>query len=339
MKWWWRYGQETPNLWKEVVNAKYGKLDNWCTKKNTAPHGVGPWKYINNMKDDFFQEVSFRIGNGTSVKFWKDKWLLNIPLKDSHPRLFLIATEPDSTVASNRDGNIWDIRFRRNLQDWELGEIFDLFKSLERFPVNSQTPDSLKWGESSKGVFSVKASYNRMNTIDVLTDPWPWKLIWKTKLPTKIKCFTWTALKNATLTLDNFKKKKIHLVNRCYMCQKESESVNHLFLHCPVAADLWHMFTAILGISWTIPYCLKGAVESWSLWKMNETINKIWQMIPACIFWCLWIERNSRCFDGTSTPNCSLKSKCLVNLFSWSNLSPVNDVIPLLDFIGSLSVA
>ncbi|KAG5596561.1 hypothetical protein H5410_037793, partial [Solanum commersonii] len=34
-------------------------------------------------------------------------------------------------------------------------------------------------------------------------------------------------------------------------------------------------------------------------------------------------KRNNRCIDGTSTPNCALKSKCLVNFFSWSKLSPI----------------
>ncbi|KAG5619307.1 hypothetical protein H5410_019131 [Solanum commersonii] len=68
MKWWWRYAQEPASLWKEVVTAKYGSQDKRNTKQNRAPHGVGPWKYDNNLKDEFFQEVSFRTGNGNTVK-------------------------------------------------------------------------------------------------------------------------------------------------------------------------------------------------------------------------------------------------------------------------------
>lgn len=85
MKWWWRYGQETTSLWKEVVNAKYGKQDHWRTKQNRAAHGVGPWKHIHKLKDEFFQDVSFKVGNGNFVSFWKDKWLNNHILKDTHP--------------------------------------------------------------------------------------------------------------------------------------------------------------------------------------------------------------------------------------------------------------
>lgn len=49
------------------MNAKYGRKDIWSTKQNNDPKGVGPWKYINKLREDFFLEVSFRIGNGTSV--------------------------------------------------------------------------------------------------------------------------------------------------------------------------------------------------------------------------------------------------------------------------------
>lgn len=77
-----------------------------------------------------------KVGNDTCVKFWKDRWLLNLPLKESHPKLLLITTYPNSTVARKRDGNIWDLHFRINLQDWEYGELFDLYNLLEGLSMN-----------------------------------------------------------------------------------------------------------------------------------------------------------------------------------------------------------
>ncbi|CAN4110287.1 unnamed protein product [Withania somnifera] len=123
------------------------------------------------------------------------------------------------------------------------------------------------------------------------------------------------------------------------MCHLKEETVNHLFLHCLVAANIWSMYFAVIGISLSTPATVKDAVGSWSSRKVDKSIKKIWQMVPACIFWSIWMERNNRCFDRTSTPNYSLKSKSLMNLFSWSNLSPINDVNSLLDFNSSLSMA
>lgn len=36
-----------------------------------------------------------------------------------------------------------------------------------------------------------------------MIDQWLWKLSWKTKIPTKVKCFSWATLKDAILTQDN----------------------------------------------------------------------------------------------------------------------------------------
>lgn len=92
-------------LWKEVVAAKHGKLNHWCTKQSRTPYGVGPWKHISKLWEEFLQEVSFKVTNGLKVKFWKDRWLGNFILKDLYPSLFLIACNADSTVAQNREGN------------------------------------------------------------------------------------------------------------------------------------------------------------------------------------------------------------------------------------------
>ncbi|KAG5576514.1 hypothetical protein H5410_056648 [Solanum commersonii] len=54
-------------------------------------------------------------------------------------------------------------------------------------------------------------------------------------------------------------------------------------------------------------------------------------MILGVIFWCLWTERNKRCFDGISTSRNLLRG-CLVSLFSWSKLTPVNNLELFLDF-------
>jgi len=53
MKWLCRYGQSDYALQKQVVRANHGSLDNWCIKLSMASHGIGLWKYIRNIWDDF----------------------------------------------------------------------------------------------------------------------------------------------------------------------------------------------------------------------------------------------------------------------------------------------
>ena len=145
----------------------------------------------------------------------------------------------------------------------------------------------------------------------------------------------WIALNESCLTQNNLNRRGFQLVNRCYLCMENEETVNHLFLHCPVATNLWNMFYCLSGLKWVMPQNLRDAQMSWSLWRVDKTIKKIWLMISAAIFWCLWNERNCRCFDGISTPNHFLKAKCLLNLFCWTKLANVISTDQLMDFVSS----
>ena len=42
------------------------------------------------------------------------------------------------------------------------------------------------------------------------------------------------------------------------MCKCNGESIDHLFLHCPIAKDLWFMVLGLFGVSWVSP---KNVVE------------------------------------------------------------------------------
>lgn len=155
-------------------------------------------------------------------------------------------------------------------------------------------------------------------------------------MPPKVSCFCWVALYEACLTQNNLSKRKIQIVNICYMYLKHSESVKHLFLHCTVGAAVWNMFFAIFGLTWVMPNTIKDAYVSWCQWRVGKSIKKIWSMVPASIFWCLWNERNRRCFDGIATPVHILKAKCLMYLFSWLNQAPISSCEQFLDGVCSL---
>ncbi|WMV29386.1 hypothetical protein MTR67_022771, partial [Solanum verrucosum] len=274
------YGTEDIGLWKEVIKAKHGELTHWSTNVSADAYGVGLWKSISKLWPDFAGNVTFRVGNGSHIKFWKDIWLGDTTLGEEFPSLHLIAAEPNSTIASNRSDDIWDLRFRRNLNDWELNDIFALFAKLQPFSFSPQEPDRLKWGNSRKGHYTVKEGYHSLCSRNSMIDKWSWKHIWKTKLPTKVICFSWTALHNSCLSQDNISKRKFQLVNRCYFCHKHTESVNHLLLHCPAASDLWNMFCCFFGLSWVMPFSVRDALERWS----SRDVDKAIKTLPSMFF-------------------------------------------------------
>ena len=70
----------------------------------------------------------------------------------------------------------------------------------------------------------------------------PWKSIWKQKIPYRVAFLFRTVAWGKCLTIDNLRKMKVLMLDYCYMCKCNGELVDHLFLHCPVAMDLWSAY-------------------------------------------------------------------------------------------------
>lgn len=108
-------------------------------------------------------------------------------------------------------------------------------------------------------------------------------------MPRKISAFCSLALKDACLPQDSLKRRKFHQPNRCYMCLNSSESVNHLFLHCPVASEIWSMYLSLFGLQWVIPSSIREIIVRWNFWLFDKSFKRIWSKVPTTILWCLWI--------------------------------------------------
>ncbi|CAN4122517.1 unnamed protein product [Withania somnifera] len=296
------------------LGTKFKSTDIW----NRRTTWVGAWKFISSLQEEFFQKVSYKAYNGAHKSFWLDQWLGNTTLKNDFRRLYQIASNREATIAQYREGNIRNPTFRRNLQDWELNDLLLLLDS-----------DEILWCSFGAGTYTVKDFYRLVCSQNSQIELWPWKHIWKTRQPLKVTCFTWTALSEVSLTQDNLGKRCIH-----------NETVNHLFLHCPVSASIWLFFLSMFGLHWVMPGRIKDAYNSWISWRVGKSIKRIWTtMIPAVIFCSIWTERNHRHFDGISTPRSFLKATCLETLFNWHTLSPVNNVNYFLDFVSSLTLS
>ncbi|WMV49964.1 hypothetical protein MTR67_043349 [Solanum verrucosum] len=83
-------------------------------------------------------------------EIWNGGWLGNFILKELYPILFLIARDLDSTVAQNREVNQWNLLFRRNFNDWELGSLCELIGRLEGYNKNPQAPNIICWGRRQR---------------------------------------------------------------------------------------------------------------------------------------------------------------------------------------------
>ena len=72
------------------------------------------------------------MGDGTRIRFWHDKWIGYNTLKSLYPELYVFSTDKESCISEVlwllEGGNvrIWDLRFYREFQDWELVASYSL---------------------------------------------------------------------------------------------------------------------------------------------------------------------------------------------------------------------
>ena len=100
------------------------------------------------------------------------------------------------------------------------------------------------------------------------------------------------------------------------MCKSNSELVDHLFLHCPIAMDLWSMVLGLFGVSWVMPHTVLGLLGWWQGSFGRHWNGYIWSIVPHGLMWSLWRERNSR-FEDIERSISDLKLFFFRTLLDW----------------------
>ena len=144
----------------------------------------------------------------------------------------------------------------------------------------------------------------------------------------------WTAALGKILTTDNLRKKRIIIVDWCCMCKGGGEAVNHLLLHCEVARALWNEVFQRMDLAWVMPESVVDILACWTFIRGGHQIKEIWKMIPICIMWCLWQERNERTFEDKERSMEELKIFFFRTLCTWAIAVDFNGM-ELHDFLVS----
>jgi hypothetical protein len=340
-KWLWRFAHEEGAWWRSVLVAKYGSVwGGWRSGAISSSHGVGLWKFICMGWQNFRRFIKFDPGEGSKIRFWDDVWCGDRALKEAFPGLYSIACLKEASMADNmeRSSNSiqWNIQFSRLIHDWEVEELATFYKCLYDCKLRGEGIDKLWWVPSRKGLFEVKSFYRALSPRGLRS--FPWKSVWRSKAPPRVAFFVWTAAHSKILTLDNLGRRGLVVVNRCWLCETEGESVDHLLLHCAAARGLWSAFFARFGLCWVMPRSVQEFLASW--WTRGRSSSAIvWKMVPHCILWCIWRERNNRCFEDTSRSQEELLHFFLVTLFSWTTGWLAPQVISFVDFLSFFSLS
>ena len=203
MKWLLKFNNGEHTYWKKVIKAKCEEEDNWMTKEVTTAYGVSVWRSIRSLCSEFKANTQMKVRNGEKTEFWKDVWHEVGKLEALYPDIYYLQKK---TIVDHWTPQGWNFIFRRQLNDWEIQRVADFFNTIGQFNGLEGDRDILLWKGNRKGNFKVGYAYNWLNHTNQPQSNWPWRGIWKSKIPLKVACFVWLLAKEYVLTQDNLKK-------------------------------------------------------------------------------------------------------------------------------------
>ena len=121
--------------------------------------------------------------------------------------------------------------------------------------------------------------------------------------------------------------------NRCFLCEEDEETINHLLIYRRSAKMLRDLLLSIGGISWVFPRSVLHTLLAWQGITVGKKRKKIWTAAPLCLFWTIWRARNRLTFENKVTSAQRIKIIFISNLWSWANLFGNNTTNSVLDFL------
>jgi hypothetical protein len=203
----------------------------------------------------------------------------------------------------------------------------------------SHTPSSdndVLWWRLKKNVcFDIRSYYYAIR--DSPMRAFPWKCVWRSKAPRRVCFFVWSVAWGRILTCDNLIKRGYTMTSWYCMCQCDGETVDHLLLHCKIAGVLWNYVFQSFGLQWVFPNRLVDLLFGW--WNLlGKHTSEIWNLIPPCLLWTVWRERNCRIFEDTEKSPSQLLDCFASLLFEWSRAWGFTTSTTIVQFISSLSL-
>jgi hypothetical protein len=176
-----------------------------------------------------------------------------------------------------------NIAFRRSLMGANLQTWHEVVAMVADLHLTNQR-DCFMWRLHQNGFFSV-------NSYDTL--------IWKLKLPLKIKVFMWYLYKGVILTKDNLARRQWQGDRKCCF-YSSNESIQHLLFDCHYVKFMWKIVHVSLNL--IPPTSVHNLFTGW-LEGINRKLKSQIFVGASAICWVIWLAQNGIAFDKVIAPS------------------------------------
>lgn len=295
----WRMFQNDKGLWATMFSEKYLKDGSIFNSHYAPPNDCSSiWRGVVYGAKLIRDNLKWRVGDGSTIKFWYDHWL--------GPEALIQHALPNATI--NRNAVIRDFW---GDDGWNLPLLSaavpaEIISQILNVPTGFDDcgRDTLIWGATSNGQFSVKSAYNSSFDFSSSSNP-QWQFIWNLKIPPKLKTFLWTMLHRKLLTNVQRVTRKFSNDASCPICHSSDETLLHLFRDCPRAANIWRAFPMPSSISSSFSLDWTSWINAQLHCHSVVTDGFKWCNLFVFVCWYIWKWRNKQVFDSNFVmPTC-----------------------------------
>lgn len=324
-KWWWRFKTEPDKLWRKVIWSFHHTSRSW----NFIPRRMsisGPWKHICKISDNLLEagfnlQGSFHVTPSlqSNLLFWFDPWLLDIPLRFQFPNLFQVEAAKlcllKDRINNNNDGRLFQFHWTRQLTHSEHSEVLEMIDLISSITWAGEE-DLWKNDVCNLGKFSVKLLRSKIresNEVHLVNS-----LTWSKWLPLKVNFLLWRVWLNRLPTKDNLSKRNVILSsNLCNVCGSRNETLDHIFVECELALQIWEFVFFWCKIRFPSSISAKDLPLMANQLRGNKDWKQGVHMIIATTIWCIWRNRNGAVFKSESRPLTSIKDEITSLSYLW----------------------
>lgn len=179
------------------------------------------WQSIIKGKNILASGIQWKVGTGSSINFWQDRWVGKDPLS-SLPYV----TPPENGRSSLvkdfiLDNKSWNITA---LEEFLPANIINDIRAIP-LPINEGQTDSLSWPYSGTGLVTVNSAFSFISGAEDGADCFEW--IWKTKCVERIKLFLWKITMNGLLVNQERQRRGLSDDATCPRCGLGEENLDH----------------------------------------------------------------------------------------------------------------
>lgn len=278
------------------------------------------WKIINDELSTYRSLTVVKLHNGASTSFWLDEWLPDGPLYLTHAALFSHATRPNVSVQKVFQAN-FDMCLRPRLTNVASVQLAGLLSKLQELQLDD-LPDQRLMKLTSKA-FTVRDAYRALN--DGHGEPEVHgQRIWGSRVPNKVKIFSWLYFKDRLSTRANLCSKNILRNDCCERCHGGIEDRHRVFFGCAKISGVWTK----LGLT---DIATLDDLDIWNAEVSAHLDEKVWPFVLQAILWHLWDARNNAVFRHETPMPRSIITLICDDLVIWRNRYKKDPSVCMLD--------